>query len=64
VLLYWGRNDPSATIENGWALYDVLGEKNPRVRMVTVNKAGHFHFREYPDEFNYTVTNFIEYWAR
>jgi pimeloyl-ACP methyl ester carboxylesterase len=41
-----------------------LGEKNPRVRMVTVNKAGHFHFREYPDEFNYTVTNFIEYWAR
>lgn len=61
VLLYWGRNDPSATIEHGWALFDVLGEKNPRVRMITVNKAGHFHFREYPDEFNANVISFVEY---
>ena len=62
VLLYWGRNDPSAMIANGWALFDVLGAKNPRVRMITVNDAGHFHFREYPDEFNYNVINFIDYW--
>ena len=62
VLLYWGRNDPSAMIGNGWALFDVLGAKNPRVRMITVNDAGHFHFREYPDEFNYNVIKFIDYW--
>jgi len=62
VLLYWGRNDPSAMIANGWALYDVLAEKNPKVRMITVNKAGHFHFREYPEEFDYNVINFIDYW--
>jgi 2-hydroxy-6-oxonona-2,4-dienedioate hydrolase len=62
VLLYWGRNDPSAVIANGWALYDVLAEKNPKVRMITVNKAGHFHFREYPEEFDYNVINFINYW--
>jgi 2-hydroxy-6-oxonona-2,4-dienedioate hydrolase len=62
VLLYWGRNDPSAMIANGWALYDVLAEKNPRVRMITVNKAGHFHFREYPEEFVYNVMHFIDYW--
>lgn len=62
VLLYWGRNDPSAMIANGWALYDVLAEKNPKVRMITVNKAGHFHFREYPEEFDYNVINFINYW--
>lgn len=62
VLLYWGRNDPSAMIGNGWALFDVLGAKNPRVRMITVNDAGHFHFREYPDEFNSNVINFIDYW--
>jgi pimeloyl-ACP methyl ester carboxylesterase len=63
VLLYWGRNDPSAMIANGWALYDILAEKNPKVRMITVNKAGHFHFREYPEEFDYNVINFINYWA-
>ncbi len=62
VLLYWGHDDPSAIIQNGWALFDVLGAKNRRVRMITVNNAGHFHFREYPDEFNSNVINFIDYW--
>jgi len=62
VLVYWGRNDPSATVDAGYALFDVLGAKNPRVRMLVVNDAGHFHFREYPDEFNANVINFIEFW--
>lgn len=62
VLLYWGRNDPSATIQNGLALFDVLGEKNPRVRMIIVNKAGHYHFREYPEEFNHNVIRFLRNW--
>lgn len=30
--------------------------------MITVNKAGHFHFREYPEEFNDNVIHFIDYW--
>ena len=64
VLLYWSYNDPSATIDMGHALFTVLGAKNPRVRMITVNDAGHFHFREYPEEFNYNVTNFIDYWDK
>jgi hypothetical protein len=29
-----------------------------------MNKAGHFHYREYPEEFNYNVINFIDYWER
>ncbi|MGH9689596.1 MAG: alpha/beta fold hydrolase [Candidatus Acidiferrales bacterium] len=62
VLLYWGHDDPSAILARGLDLYNVLAAKNPRVRMIIVNKAGHFHFREYPEEFNYNVTNFIEYW--
>jgi len=62
VLLYWGRNDPAVTIQNGWALFDVLGEKNPRVRMLIVNKAGHYHFREYPEEFNHNVIRFLCNW--
>ncbi len=64
ILLYWARNDPSAVIENGRALFDVLGAKNRRVRMITVNDAGHFHFREYPDEFNSNIISFIDYWDK
>lgn len=32
--------------------------------MIIVNKAGHFHYRAYPEEFNYNVINFIDYWNR
>jgi len=27
-----------------------------------VNKADHFDFRLYAEEFNYDITNFIDYW--
>jgi len=63
TLLYWGRNDPSAVLARGHDLYDVMAQQNPKVRMITVNKAGHFHFREYPDEFNYNITGFIDFWT-
>jgi len=62
VLLYWARNDPSAIIENGRELFDIIGAKNPHTRMMEINKAGHFHYREYPDEFVYNITNWIHYW--
>ena len=67
VLLYWSRNDPNSPIgfpgaREGSALFDVIGEKNPDIRMFVANKAGHFHYREYPEEFNYNVMNFIDYW--
>jgi pimeloyl-ACP methyl ester carboxylesterase len=62
TLLYWARNDPSAVLELGHELYDIVAAKNARARMITMNKAGHFHFREYPEEWNYHVTRFIEYW--
>ena len=63
ILLYWGRNDPTAWLPSGLALFDVIGEKNPNVRMIIVNKAGHFHYREYPEEFARNVINFIGHWA-
>jgi pimeloyl-ACP methyl ester carboxylesterase len=64
LLLYWGRNDPTAVLPLGLALYDLIAEANERTRMFIVNRAGHFHYREYPDEFNLNVTTFIGYWAR
>ncbi len=62
VLLYWGRNDPSAVLARGLDLFDIIAAKNPRTRMFIVNKAGHFHYREYPEEFNANLIHFIEFW--
>lgn len=64
VLLYWGKNDPSAMLKGGLALYDIIAAKNPRARMIIANHAGHFHYREHPEEFNRNVINFIEHWTR
>jgi pimeloyl-ACP methyl ester carboxylesterase len=62
TLLYWGRNDPSAILQVGLQLFDLIAEKNPRVRMFIVNNAGHFHYREHPEEFSRNVANFIAGW--
>jgi len=63
VLIYWGLNDPVSPAATGQALHDLIALQNPRVRMITADKAGHFLFREYPEEFVKNVTEFIDYWA-
>lgn len=63
VLLYWGRNDPTAWLPSGLALFDLIGETNPDTRMIIANRAGHFHYREYPEEWARNVINFIDHWA-
>lgn len=64
VLLYWAVNDPQApALKNGVAVYDILVQKHPQTRMILVNNAGHFHYREYPEEFNHNVIDFIEFWG-
>jgi len=62
TLLYWGKNDPSAILAVGLALFDMIAETNPRARMFIVNNAGHFHYREHPEEFVRNVTNFVTSW--
>jgi 2-hydroxy-6-oxonona-2,4-dienedioate hydrolase len=59
VLIYWGRNDPAAALANGSALHDLIAAQNPHVQMIIQDKAGHFPFRESPEEFVSYVTNFI-----
>lgn len=60
MLLIWGYNDRSAILAAGQKLFDILAEGNPKARMYIINRAGHFNFREYPDEFNAIVTHFIK----
>ncbi|MGE5816647.1 MAG: alpha/beta fold hydrolase [Deltaproteobacteria bacterium] len=62
TLLYWGKNDPSAILAVGLALFEMIAEKNPRARMLIVNNAGHFHYREHPEEFARNVINFAAAW--
>ncbi len=35
-----------------------------RVRMLIAGNAGHFHYREHPDEFVRNVINFVDIWSR
>ncbi|HLG73253.1 MAG TPA: alpha/beta hydrolase [Chloroflexota bacterium] len=62
TLLYWGRKDRSAILGCGLQLFDLIAEHNPRARMYIMSDAGHFHFREYPEEFNRVVADFASSW--
>jgi pimeloyl-ACP methyl ester carboxylesterase len=62
VLIIWGHDEHSVPLARGLALYDIIAVQNPRVRMIVVNKADHFDFRLYPDEYNDHIVDFIDYW--
>ena len=60
TLIFWGADDGTAILPLGTVLFDMVRQHAPRTHMHIVNQAGHFHYREYPDEFNRVVTNFIK----
>jgi 2-hydroxy-6-oxonona-2,4-dienedioate hydrolase len=62
VLIIWGHDDHSVPVARGYALYDIIAVQNPKVRMIVVNKADHFDFRLYPDEYNDHIVDFIDFW--
>lgn len=62
VLLYWGKNDPSVLPAQAYSFYNILAESNPRVWLLYINRGGHFHYQEHPEEFNHNVTSFIARW--
>ena len=63
ILLFWGREDPWAVLEQGQALFELLSQTNPSVRFYTVRGAGHFVFRERPREFAWLIGEFIRFWS-
>jgi len=60
VLIYWGQNDIAAPATNGQALRELIAVNDAHVRMIVVEKAGHFPFREYPERFVSDVANCID----
>jgi pimeloyl-ACP methyl ester carboxylesterase len=60
TLLAWSYQDPTATIDQGYALFDLIARSTPDARMYIYNRAGHFSYREHPAEFNEMLRSFIQ----
>jgi len=58
TLLVWGFNDPTATIDQGLALLEILNLRQTRTEFAIFNEAGHFAFREHPEAFAALVAGF------
>ncbi len=63
-VLDWGKADQNAQLRGELGLFDIIGAKNSRVKMVIFNQAGHFPYREYPEQFNQDLTTFIDHFER
>jgi 2-hydroxy-6-oxonona-2,4-dienedioate hydrolase len=59
TLVIWSQNDPTATIDLGHRLYDLIAEREARCQLHVFNRSGHFVYREHPDDFN----ALLRYWT-
>ena len=59
--LSWDADDPHAMMRRELGFFDILGANNSNVKMVVINDAGHFPYREHPELFNAELTHFIHY---
>jgi 2-hydroxy-6-oxonona-2,4-dienedioate hydrolase len=55
----WGYNDPTATLEGGFRLYELLALRQPDCAFHVLNHAGHYSYREQPEAFNRVVLEFF-----
>ncbi|MCH8022716.1 MAG: alpha/beta hydrolase [Thaumarchaeota archaeon] len=60
TLIIWGMNDPSANVKLGLSLLQIVAASSHRTQFHVINEAGHFVFREQPEEFNRSVLNFVK----
>lgn len=60
--LDWDADDPHAMLRGELDFFDIVGARNPRVKFIVVNEAGHFPYREHPDQFNADLIHFIDFW--
>lgn len=60
TMIVWGYNDPTALLEQGWRLYDLISATEPRSYMHVINRSGHFSMRENPGHFNRLIEGFVQ----
>ncbi len=58
--LIWGYDDPTATLDQGRALYDLIAARERHAQFNVFNQSGHFTYREHPRAFNAALHGFIE----
>ncbi|MFZ3216015.1 MAG: alpha/beta hydrolase [Candidatus Acidiferrales bacterium] len=63
-VLDWSETDATAQLKGELALFDVIATKNTKVQMFIFNNAGHFMYREHPQEFNDLLVTWITYWNK
>jgi 2-hydroxy-6-oxonona-2,4-dienedioate hydrolase len=63
-VLDWLQSDQTAQLRGELGLFDIIGAKNANVKMLVYNEAGHFPYREYPEQFNKDLLTFIDHWAQ
>ncbi|TAK07237.1 alpha/beta hydrolase [bacterium] len=60
TLVIWGYNDPTATLAQGLALFDLITARTPKAQLHIFNQAGHFTYREHPKAFNELIRCFVQ----
>jgi pimeloyl-ACP methyl ester carboxylesterase len=60
--LSWDAADRHAMLRRELGFFDIVGTRNPRVKMVVINETGHFPYREHPELFTAELVSFIEFW--
>src|SRR5262249_50399722 len=58
--IIWSRNDRTASIESGLALFEMIRTHERRTEFHLMNDAGHISFREQPELFNALMIRFVE----
>lgn len=64
VMVVWGREDVSAPLALGHALYDAIAAVTPECWAVTVNRAAHYVYRERAEQFTGVVRAFVDHCLR
>ena len=57
-LIVWGLNDPTATIDQGFGLYEIMVHREKRTEMHVFNHSGHFSYREHPEAFSRLILDY------
>jgi pimeloyl-ACP methyl ester carboxylesterase len=60
TLVLWSRDDPSAPLRLGYALYERIAPKTADARLHVVSRSGHYPFRDRPNAFVAAVEAFVE----
>lgn len=58
--IFWGRDDRTAHLSRGLALFEMLRAKEKRTYFSVVDKCGHFPYREHSEWFNQIAARFLK----